>query len=111
MHMKEAGVLLIARREVDANLLFDVDEHRSLRPAASRKSASVQPGLVDVLPAKLEEAPLVSLEQIVRVSGHLEEQLDAEQFSCAASHNAAEEPEVGVVNELSRQVIGITVRH
>jgi hypothetical protein len=52
----------------------------------------VQPRLVDVLPAKLEEAPLVSLEQIVRVAGHLEEQLDAKQFTCAASHHAAEEP-------------------
>src|SRR4029077_13118609 len=51
------------------------------------------------------------LEQIIGVAGHLEEQLDAEQFSCAASHNAAEEPEVGVINELSRQVIGITQRH
>src|SRR2546428_2564598 len=98
MHMKEAAVLLIERLEVHANPLFDVDEHRSLRHVTSRKSSTVQPRLVDVLPANVEEAPLVSLEQIVGVAGHLKQQLDAEQLSLAASHDAAEEPQVGVVD-------------
>jgi hypothetical protein len=92
MNVKEAAVLLIRRLEIDANLLLKVDEDRRLRHPTSGESSTVQPRLVDVLPAKLEEAPLVSLEQIVRVGGHLEEQLDAKQFICAASHHAAEEP-------------------
>jgi hypothetical protein len=51
-----------------------------------------------MLPAKLEEAPLVSLEQIVGIAGHFEEQLDAEQYSGTASHNAPKEPQLGIVN-------------
>src|SRR4030081_2355204 len=71
----------------------------------------MQPRLVDALPAKLEEAPLVSLEQIIRVAGHLEEELDAKQVSCAASHHAAEESQVGVVDSRRRQVVRITEWH
>jgi len=35
MNVKEAAVLLIRRLEIDANLLLNVDEDRSLRHATS----------------------------------------------------------------------------
>jgi hypothetical protein len=51
-----------------------------------------------MLPPEREKTLLIPLEQIVRVTRQLEEQLDAKQFSLPASHNAAEEPQVGIVD-------------
>ena len=87
-----------------------VDEHRHITKTSRFETAPNWPHLVEPHPANPQKLSLVSVENQGGLARSLESELNTRQLAGAPAHGASEKPEVGAVDQVRREIVGIADR-